>query len=449
MFQRPYHAKLFLLAAFRYTLIGLFFITGTLRAENGDHLTLRSALQLAKDNNLTLQQQLLLLEQAETEIGIQQTGYYPSLSASSLSSWVFFNKPPINIPGDNDRVSINIFSVGVEQPIFLGFRTVNRVNMAEERLNTQKSSSRSIRDRLLLQTGLLYYDLQLNLLNQDVLQQSLSRARNQLEKTRNLLAAEQVTWFDTLEVSNRMLELTTTLNELEGNFAILQDRIAHLMNVSESPRITLQAVEPPPADNENLDELKQIAMMNRPELGTIHAKRNLQQYQIKLNQAAFYPVISASGGFNYGHLDGFFFTGEWVDFYNVMINFEWELWDWNRDRDKVQQSELELQRLDLEEKQLLLDITNEIKEVYEQRGIISRQIELQKRLYKQEKDRYDITRERYQQGLTTALDLSSAEHALTSAHLQLQRTYIDWYKNNLRLAYVTGQIGNLTEETNK
>ena len=74
---------------------------------------------------------------------------------------------------------------------------------------------------------------------------------------------------------------------------------------------------------------------------------------------------------------------------------------------------------------------------------------MQNRLLKQEKDRYDITHERFQQGLTTALDLSSAEHALTSAQLQLQKSYIDWYKNNLRLQYETGQIGNLKQEADR
>jgi outer membrane protein TolC len=132
-----------------------------------------------------------------------------------------------------------------------------------------------------------------------------------------------------------------------------------------------------------------------------------------------------------------------------MVNFQWDLCNWKRYKNKVQQSRLEYQRLDLEEQQLLLDINNEIKEAYEQHKIILRQIEMQNRLYAQEKDRYEITHGRFQQGLTTALDLSSAEHALTSAQLQLQKSYVDWYKNNLQMQYATGQIGNLTQEVDK
>lgn len=428
----------------------LLFLTGEPAfAGETESLILPTVLMMAEDNNLSLREQELLIRQAESDISIQKTGYFPSLSASGFSSWVFFNEPPVTLPGDDDRVSINIFSVGISQPVFRGFRTINKIHMAEEQLDARKARSRSVHDRLLLQAGLLYYDLQLNLLSRDVLQQSLLRARNQLEKTRNLLAAEQVTWFDTLEVSNRMLEISTSLNELDGYFAVLKDKLQHLLNVSELPPVTLQPVTPPTRLSESIDDLRQAAILNRPELGAIKARQNLQQYQIALNKAAFYPVISASAGYNYGRLDGFFFSGKWIDFYNVMLTFQWDIWDWNRDRDKVQQSQVEYQRLDLEEQQQLLDITHEIKEAYEQIEINSRQIEMQNRLLKQEKDRYDITHERFQQGLTTALDLSSAEHALTSAQLQLHKSYIDWYKNNLRLQYATGQIGNLKEETDR
>ncbi len=432
-----------------FALLYIFLLTTASVAGEQEKLTLQSVLKMASENNLTLQQQALLIQEAESEISIQQAGYYPALSASGFSTWVYFNKPPVNLPGDNDHVSINIFSLGIEQPIFRGFRTLNSVNMAEERLSTQKMTSRTVHDRLLQTVGLLYYDLQLNLLSQDVLHQSMLRAQNQLEKTRNLLAADQVTWFDTLEVSNRMLELSTALIEIEGYFAIFKDKLAHLLNVSALPTINLQTIKPPVKRMESLLELKQIALNNRPELSTLKSKRNLQKYQIEMNKAAFYPNITASGGYNYGHLDGFFFSGEWVDFYNVMINFQWDLWDWNRDKNKVQQSKIAYQRLELEEQQLLLDITNEIKEVYEQGEIYVRQIEMKSRLFTQEKDRYEITQERFQQGLTTALDLSSAEHALTSAQLQLQKSYIDWYKNNLQLQYTTGQIGNLTQEVDK
>ena len=70
------------------------------------------------------------------------------------------------------------------------------------------------------------------------------------------------------------------------------------------------------------------------------------------------------------------------------------------------------------------------------------QIQLQKQLLQQEKERYRITEEKYQQGQISALDVSTAEHALTQAHLEQQKNYINWYQYRLQLDFANGKIGN-------
>ena len=62
------------------------------------------------------------------------------------------------------------------------------------------------------------------------------------------------------------------------------------------------------------------------------------------------------------------------------------------------------------------------------------------KLVDQEKERYRITREKYQQGLATTIDLSDAENSLTVAELQLQQSYINWLKDKANMRYLTGTI---------
>jgi outer membrane protein TolC len=71
----------------------------------------------------------------------------------------------------------------------------------------------------------------------------------------------------------------------------------------------------------------------------------------------------------------------------------------------------------------------------------AKKIILQKRLVDQEKERFRITENRYQQGLATFLDLNTAELDLTEAETELHKNYITWYKNQLHLAFATGEIG--------
>ncbi len=133
-------------------------------------------------------------------------------------------------------------------------------------------------------------------------------------------------------------------------------------------------------------------------------------------------------------------SGEWTNFYSILINFQWELWNWKRDSKKVQQASLDIQYFDIQEKQLIEDIKHQINVAYQNILSSRKKIKLQNRLLEQEKDRYRITENRYNEGLATFLDLNTAELALTEAETELHKNYITWYKNKLQLDFATGEI---------
>ena len=61
---------------------------------------------------------------------------------------------------------------------------------------------------------------------------------------------------------------------------------------------------------------------------------------------------------------------------------------------------------------------------------------------------YKILKEKYQQDLSTSIDLNNAELSLTAAELELQKDYISWFQNQLLLDYATGDIAkNIQEDT--
>jgi outer membrane protein TolC len=75
-----------------------------------------------------------------------------------------------------------------------------------------------------------------------------------------------------------------------------------------------------------------------------------------------------------------------------------------------------------------------------------KKIKLQQKLVSQEKERYRITADRYNQGQATFLDLDSSELAYTEAETELHKYYITWYKNRLQLDFATGVISQNIEE---
>jgi outer membrane protein TolC len=415
-----------------------------------DQLTLDQAWTIALKNNYTLQQQENLIEKAREEISIQQTDYYPSLSSSGLWARANFDKFPMNLPlnssNESAKVGIDMISLSVNQSIFSGFRTKNMVASAREKLVAQEIHKSMIENTVLIEVGNLYFDLQYNRLQQQTLEQSINRIKNQQKRINNLYKSEQATPYDTLEISNKKLQIENQLAILRDAEKILWSNFKYLLNEEDLPALSSLSTEFTQVTLQSHNEYIQQAIQIRPELKNLSAQKKAQLIFSDGLKARYYPHLSASFGFNILKMTGDLFIDEWTNFYSFLINFQWELWNWNRDSKKVQQARLDIQNLELQESQLIQDIKHQIKISYQNLLSTQKNIILQKKLVSQEKEKYRITEERYNQGLATFLDLDSSELDYTAAQTELFKNFINWYKNRLQLDYATGMISKKFEE---
>jgi len=410
----------------------------TVQAQN--NLSLEEAWSIAFKNNHTIDQQEKLIERAQEEIAIQKTDYYPSLATMGVLARANFDKFPLNLPNASGKVGLDLLSLSVSQPIFSGFRTKNLVESAQEKLVAQEIQKKIIYNTMLLQVGNLYYDIQSNLLQQEAFNSSINRLNIQLTRVQNLYLSEQATPFDTLEISNRKLRTINHLALLEDGYLILQSKLKYLLNEQNIPPVQRLS---PASESYSLaksENFLNLALQFRPELQSISTQKRAQELYSDVLKSRYYPQLSASLAYNFMKIHGDIASGEWTNFYSVLINFQWELWNWKRDSKKVQQSRLDLQYLDIQEKQLIEDIKHQINVAYQNLLSARKKIKLQNRLLEQEKDRYRITENRYNEGLATFLDLNTAELALTEAQTELHKNYITWYKNQLQLDFATGEI---------
>ena len=409
-----------------------------------EKLSLNQAWDIALQNNYSLQQQEKLVEKASEEISIQKTGYYPSLSTMGVYARAEFDEFPIEfpiaMPNPSKSVGLDLISLSISQPIFTGLRITNMVKAAKEQYSAQNIQKEIIKDQLLLQIGRIYYDVQLNLLQQDVLKSSIQRVSTQVKKLYNLLRMEQATPFDTLEITNHRLQISNQLMILQDRYEILISKLMYILNAQELPPMAELSPSSPELKLEPLSSYQIIALQQRPELQNITAIKRVQDFQAGIYRAMYYPQISASLAYNYLKFKGNLFRDDWSNFYSFLINFQWEIWTWQRDKRKVQQSRLESDRLDLQYQQLIEDIKQQVTEAYQNLNSIRKQIHFQKKLVELEKERYRLTQERYDQGLLASLDLRSTEHTLTETELVLHKIYISWYQNRLYLDWATGTI---------
>jgi len=425
----------------------LLFIPALLIGQN--KLTLEQAWIIALTNNYTLQQQENLIEKAHEEIAIQKTDYYPSLSSSGLLARANFDKFPMKLPNESGKVGVDMIGLSVNQSIFSGLRTKNLVESAHEKLIAQEIHKSMVQNTVLIEVGNLFYEIQNNQLQQQTLQSSINRINNQQKRINNLFLSEQATPYDTLEISNKKLQIENQLAILKDAEKILWSNFTYLLNEEELPPLRPLSTELSQIALQDHSEYIQLAIQTRPEIKNLSSQKKAQLIYSDILKARYYPNLSASFGFNFLKMNGDLFIDEWTNFYSFLINFQWELWNWNRDSKKVQQARLDFRNLELQELQLIQDIKYQIKIAYQNLLSTQKKIVLQKKLVRQEKEKYRITEERYNQGLATFLDLDSSELAFTEAETELLKNYINWYKNRLQLDFATGMISqNIQEVSN-
>ena len=414
-------------------------------------LTLKQAWEITRQNNYTLQQQEIMISKIAEEVFIQKAGYLPTFNASASYNYISelarldipITIPGLNIPaieaGVNNQYDLAFM---VLQPIFLGFRTKNLVKSANQQLQAQTVQKAVVQNGLLLQVGLLYYNIQLNLMQQDVLNERIKRADTQLQRMHNLFEAAQITAFDTLEVANRKLQLNNHLFKLHNLNQILVSKLGHILNKENLPeikRLTPGSVE---LTLKELTDYQRQAIQQRPELQQIFSLQQAQSFGMKALKSPYYPQIYSSFSYHYARPGVNFFEDEWMDYYTAGVKLQWNLWNWKKDQRKVRQMSYENKRLELQNQQLIQNILQQVKEAYQHLKTTFQQIQLQEQLLHQEKERYRIFEEKYQQGQLSALDVSMADHALTQTHLEQKKNYINWYQYRLQLDFATGVIGN-------
>ena len=419
------------------------------------NLSLLELWQFMKENNYTLQQQKKIIDIAAEDISIQSAGQYPVLSLGAVFNYqseVASLELPFALPGSppstieagvKDQYDL---SLSVSQPIFTGFRTSSLINAAQQQLLSKEIEKNVIDNELKLAVGNLYYQSQLNLLQRKILQESEKRIDNQLDLIKNLMASEQKTAFDTLEVANKKLNMQSQISKLTDAYKILLSKIRYLINNRnltelKSLDITEVALVVP-----DLNQLQNLALTNRIELKLLNTQKKSVEYNKSALQSTYYPQIFANAAYHYGKPGVNFFQSEWMDYYTAGVRLQWELWNWGQSKSKVRQTQLAIEKLDLQNEQMKNDIIQQVEEAHKTLQMTQTQIKLGKNLVSVEKERYRVVKDKYEQGLSTSIDLNNAEHDLTAAEIELQKEYISWFQNKLMLDYATGNIDENIEE---
>lgn len=189
---------------------------------------------------------------------------------------------------------------------------------------------------------------------------------------------------------------------------------------------------------------------NRTEYLLLKKQEQLLTYQKKADEAAYYPTLSFSAGYNYiGQGPEIPWGGKpsdgvyWSDFSSVGLNLKVPIFKGFGTRAKVRQADVNLRSLkeDINDTKLSLDLAYENAKIQIDNSVIT--ISNQKTNAQLAQDVLDNTRNNYIQGLASLTDLLDAENSLTEAQNNYTTAILDYKLAEIQLIKSKGELKTL------
>lgn len=394
-------------------------------------LSLEDALAIGKENNKALQAKMLDTKSASEVTKIARSNMLPTVSASGSYSY-YFDRQATFLPGaftGNESEPVVDVAVGGKNA-FNTYLSLNQPIVSEAarrqikgaRINEaiQDLQVKDERGNLTLDVTLTYYKTLLVRESIALNKQSLNRNQRSLEDSRSLLLQGKSLKIDTLRNFIVVENLKTTINYLENQHNVLLIQLRQLLGMNDETMLLL--TDSLSYNNEEryfatVQTLYQEAVQNRPDLQTKKLEVELNKNYLSRSRAERLPTLALVGAYQIQAQsdDRSFASYRWPKTSFIGLQASVPIFAGNKANSRIRYSSIQLQK-----SQLLLDdatekaktevvtLENNLKEIFQRLAIHERTVEAAEINYR-------IVNDRYRNGLSSRLELSDAELALTEA----------------------------------
>jgi outer membrane protein len=400
--------------------------------------TLEECVTYAVDNNLTIEQFELDLENARIDKSDAIGSLLPNLNAQTSTSG---STGLILDPTTNGFVSATIFSASSNftssVTLFDGLRNIHRLNRAKLNALANQYRLDNLVDDIRLNVANAYL---LVLSNKEALKVSRAQyavTQEDLNRTKELVDSGVVPRGDLLEI-----EATAANQEqqiVNGQNQVLLSRIslAQLLQITdyENFDISDEQFNVPPADilNYSPKVIFDKALSFRNDIKFSQSNVELAEKDLQIAKGAVYPTVGAFFNYNTRYSDQTRdpFTGEKIAFkdqlwindgisYGAQLNIP--IFNGFSTRNNIKRSQISVDKARLQLEQDKLDLETTINQAYVDVENNAKLYEAAQKTLEARRLAYDYTKERFDVGLMNAFDFSQAQARVDNAEAEVIRS---------------------------
>lgn len=396
-------------------------------------LTLDEALTIARENNKTLKVETLEAKSAHEETNVSKAALLPTISASGGYSY-YFHRQVIFMPGSftgNETEPVvdvavggkNVFNtyISLHQPI-VSEAARRQVKVSQISESIDKLDVNEHRANLMVDVTSSYYKVLLIQESIELNKQSLERNLRSLDDSRMLLLQGKSLKIDTLRNFIIAENLRTNIGFLENERNVLLLHLQQLLGIGQDERLLL--TDSLKHDTEvryfgAVEALYADAIQNRPDIQI--KKLNIELGRNKLNQsrAQRLPTLSLVAAYQIQAQadDRNIESYRWPKTSFVGLQANVPIFSGNSINSRVRQSNIQLESSMLSLEDATEKATTEIASLQSNLKERFQRLSVQERTVQAAEMNFRIVNDRYKNGLSSRLELSDAELALTEAKM--------------------------------
>ncbi len=403
--------------------------------------TLEECVVYAVENNLSVEQFELDLENAKIDKSDALGNLLPTLngSTSASSNTGFSINPTNNLPTNSTAFNVNA-GLSSNVTLFDGLRNINRLNRAKMSAIASQYRLDNLKDDIRLNVANAYLQVVSNKEQLKTFKAQYAVTEQDLIRTKELVESGVVPRGDLLEIEATAANQEQQIINGESLVVISRVNLAQLLQITdyENFDIAEEEFDIPPSDI--LDNSPKVifdkALGFRNDIKFSETNVELAEQDLKIAKGAYLPTLS--GFFQYGTRysdvtqipdgNGVPYTPNFTDqlwiFDGISYGAQLSVPIFNgwSTRNNVKRSKISLEKARLQLEQDKLDLENAIQQAYVDVGTFEKAYVAAEKTLEARRLSYEYAKERYDVGLMNAFDFSQAQARLENAQAEVIRT---------------------------
>ena len=403
--------------------------------------TLEECVAYAVDNNLTVEQFELDLENAKIDKSDALGNLLPTLngSTSASSNTGFSINPTNNLPTNSTAFNVN-GGLSSNVTLFDGLRNINRLHRAKMNAIASQYRLDNLKDDIRLNVANAYLEVVSNKEQLKTFKAQYAVTEQDLKRTKELVESGVVPRGDLLEIEATAANQEQQIINGESLVIISRVSLAQLLQITDYENFDIAEEEfaIPPSDilKNSPKVIFDKALGFRNDIKFSESNVELAEQDLKIAKGAYLPTLS--GFFQYGTRysdvtqipdgNGVPYTPNFTDqlwifdgiSYGAQLNIP--IFNGWSTRNNVMRSKISLEKAKLQLEQDKLDLESTIQQAYVNVNTFEKAYEAAVKTLEARRLSYEYAKDRYDVGLMNAFEYSQAQARLENAQADVIRT---------------------------